>query len=58
VKSKILAVFGSLRFWLTLLGAAVYYLASVGIISQEISDAVIGFLVTSVGIRTLDKFRK
>lgn len=57
MKDKILSMLGSMRFWMVLLGAVVYYLAVAGVISKELGDAILGLLGVSVVVRTADKFR-
>ena len=57
MKKKLLAVIGSIRFWTTIIGAVVYYLSTISVITPELSDTILGLLGTSVVIRTVDKFR-
>ena len=52
---KLKEVLGSLRFWMTIVGAVIYYLGSVGIIPIALADTIIGFLGVGVIVRTADK---
>jgi uncharacterized membrane protein YbaN (DUF454 family) len=57
MKKKLLAILGSVRFWTTLVGAVVYYLSTIGVLTPALADTILGLLGTSVVIRTVDKFR-
>jgi len=58
MKDKIKAALGSLRFWYLVVAFIAYLLGEYGIISDTIKVAIEGFCGVSIGVVSLDKFKK
>lgn len=54
--SRVLEIFGSVRFWFMVSGAVMLYLKQTGIITPELADAIMVVLFGVPGVGTLDKF--
>lgn len=55
---KISSILSSVRFWQAVAGAVVHYFGSVGLLTPEIAESIVGVLGVSVTIGTIDKLRK